>query len=641
MMRLERVEISNFRAIRKANIRLSDYTCFVGQNGAGKSTVLNALNIFFRQTSNTGTNLQVLDQEDFHCHNVAEPIVIRVTFADLSEEAEREFSHYARGGKLIITAKAEYDANSATATVLHFGERMAMTEFAPFFEAESRGEKVAALNPIYEALQERFPDLEKASSKDAKIAALRKFEAERPDLCTPIPSADQFYGVSKGTNKLEKFIQWVYVPAVKDAIDEQAEQKNGALGKLLARAVRAKTNFSDDIEAIKARAQDDYKKLLESNKPALKGISESLNARLAQWAHKGVQLDLNWEEDRERSIRIEEPAARVRVTEGDFSGQLARLGHGLQRSYLIALLQELAVFDLTDAPRLVLAIEEPELYQHPPQARHLADVLAQLSEDSAQVIVCSHSPYFVAGSLFEDVKVVQTVPGAEGCKIFESTAECIAERIGRALDKPFQPPSATRAKLHQILQPQIAELFFSSKVIFVEGREDVAYIKSYFQLNGIWDHIRSFGCHFVPVDKKSELLRPLIVAQEMGIKSYTIFDADGDETNEHRRGQHLRDNQGLMRALGLDAENPFPTDAIHCADATIWPTNLGAEIKQTVGVDAWNEAKSEAAQSFEFGSSLTKNVLFIAELLAILHRDHIKPKPLQDVSQQILQFAEA
>ena len=319
---------------------------------------------------------------------------------------------------------------------------------------------------------------------------------------------------------------------------------------------------------------------------------------------------------------------------------MARLGHGLQRSYLIALLQELAVFDVIESPRLILAIEEPELYQHPPQARHLADVLAQLSEENSQVILCSHSPYFVSGSLFENVKSVKARVGVGGCEIVETTADKVAARIGVSLAKPFQPPTATRARLHQILQPQIAELFFASKVIFVEGREDVAYIKSYLQLYGLWDHLRSLGCHFVPVDKKSELLRPLIVAQEMSIDCYTIFDADGDEMNESHRAQHQRDNESLLRALQLDHSNPFPDACIHTKLATIWPTNLGTEIKNAVGAERWSAVKNEAAGIFEHGSSLSKNVMFIAEFMSILHRDEIKPAPLADVASHIVKFAE-
>src|SRR6478609_4776652 len=239
-MKIEKVEIWNLRAFEHVEAHFNDYTCFVGANGAGKSTILCALNIFFRQDEYTGTNLQQLDPEDFHNGNIKDPITIRMTFGELSEEASETFQHYVRGGKLIITAEARLREGSGRADVRHFGERLVMKEFASFFELDASGAKVAELNPLYDKFRSEFPDLPSATSKDAKLSALRQYESDRPEKCVLMRSEDQFYGVSRGANKLERFVQWVYVPAVKDAVGEQAEAKDSALGELLARAVRAK-----------------------------------------------------------------------------------------------------------------------------------------------------------------------------------------------------------------------------------------------------------------------------------------------------------------------------------------------------------------------------------------------------------------
>ena len=59
---------------------------------------------------------------------------------------------------------------------------------------------------------------------------LRDYETEHPELCELIPSEDQFYGFSKGRDRLEKHVQWVYIPAVKDPTSEQIEARNTALG---------------------------------------------------------------------------------------------------------------------------------------------------------------------------------------------------------------------------------------------------------------------------------------------------------------------------------------------------------------------------------------------------------------------------
>ena len=58
---------------------------------------------------------------------------------------------------------------------------------------------------------------QKWSSAAAGQEALNSFEQSHPDLCEELESESQFYGFSKGANLLEKHIQWVYVPAVKDA----------------------------------------------------------------------------------------------------------------------------------------------------------------------------------------------------------------------------------------------------------------------------------------------------------------------------------------------------------------------------------------------------------------------------------------
>ena len=60
------------------------------------------------------------------------------------------------------------------------------------------------------------------------VTALRDFEAARPEECELIPSEDQFYGFSRGANRLAKHVQWVYVPAVKEATSEQVEARNSA-----------------------------------------------------------------------------------------------------------------------------------------------------------------------------------------------------------------------------------------------------------------------------------------------------------------------------------------------------------------------------------------------------------------------------
>jgi putative ATP-dependent endonuclease of the OLD family len=59
-----------------------DYSCLVGPGGAGKSTVLNALRVFFRDTTGSPTDLLILHEEDFHKRDTTRDVRITLTFSD-------------------------------------------------------------------------------------------------------------------------------------------------------------------------------------------------------------------------------------------------------------------------------------------------------------------------------------------------------------------------------------------------------------------------------------------------------------------------------------------------------------------------------------------------------------------------------
>ena len=242
-MKIISVQMKNFRSFADVTVPFNDYSCLVGPNGSGKSTILCALNIFFRETENATTDLCHLDREDFHQKNTAAPIEIIVTFGDLSAAAQQDFADYYRQGKLIVSAVATFDEASGKAEVKQYGQRLGMPDFKPFFRAVGDKAKVDDLRELYVDIRQTFPDLPVPGTKEAMIKALREYETNHPAQCELIRSEDQFYGISKGANRLARYLQWVYVPAVKDATTEQLEARNTALGKLLARTVRVKTNF--------------------------------------------------------------------------------------------------------------------------------------------------------------------------------------------------------------------------------------------------------------------------------------------------------------------------------------------------------------------------------------------------------------
>jgi putative ATP-dependent endonuclease of OLD family len=283
-----------------------------------------------------------------------------------------------------------------------------MKTFSPFFAAEEEKKLVADLRDIYKGLKESYPGLPAATTKDAMREALRVYEEQHPDECELSTSENQFYGWSKGANHIQKYVQWVYVPAAKDISSEQDEGKNSALGQLLERTIRQQVNFVPQLEELKKKAGADYQQVLAGGKEALDQISGRLQKRLRTWSSPRSELQLDWVYDEQRSVMLAAPNAHARAGEDSFLGEVARLGHGLQRSYLVALLQELAENrGQASQPTLILGFEEPELYQHPPQAKYLRTVLEELADKGSQVLLTTHSPHMVSGQGFIHVRRIR------------------------------------------------------------------------------------------------------------------------------------------------------------------------------------------------------------------------------------------
>jgi len=638
-MKISTVRIQNLRSCADVTVELNDYTCCVGPNGAGKSNVLCALNIFFR-SEQIGLNPMSLVEEDFHQKNTNEPVRITVTFGDLEPEALTDFADYVRQGALVISAVARFDRGTGRAEVKQYGQRLGMATFKDFFASLGDKSPVATLKEAYQKIREKIPALPAPGTKDAMVAALRTFEDEHTDLCELIPSEDQFYGFSKGANKLDKFIQWIYVPAVKDATTEQVEARDTSLGRLLARTVRLKTQFSDKLRDITARTQTEYDQLLADNQGALDTISQSLQDRLSEWAHPDASVRLQWRTDPSRSVRIDEPFAQLFASEDRFEGELSRFGHGLQRSYLLALLQELANTTAVGAPRLILACEEPELYQHPPQARHLASVFRSLSRDNSQVIVCSHSPYFVSGEGFEDVRMVRKNGGHSGTTISSLRYADLLSEWTTIMGETPRAATGILAKIHQELQPHLSEMFFTNHLVLVEGLEDVAYTTAYLHLTGRWDDYRRSGCHIVPAGGKSHMIPALLIAKRMGIPTMVVFDSDGDKPDRSgSREKHRKDNIALLTLSGIASPDPFPSQTVLADTVTMWTGDIGAMVESEIGVDNWKACRQRTDASFGQPGGLEKNSLQIAASLTDAWERGMRSSSLQDLCTRIVGFA--
>lgn len=633
-MKIESVRIENFRTFKDETIFFDDYSCFVGPNGAGKSTVLNALNVFFRQYKDSKTDLSKLSIDDFHHKDITKPIAITVTFKDISESAKKSLSDYVRQDKLIVTAKAEFDEGTERAEVRQFGNRLGMSEFRSWFEAEKDKKSASELKEIFGQLRGKWEGIQAATTKADMAEALRKFEADNPNQCDLIPSEDQFYGISKGSNRLAPHIQWVFVSASKDASEEAEESKNSALGQLLSRAIRAKVNFSEKVTGLRNTLKSEYQAMLDAEQSLLSSLSTSLEEKLKLWANPNASAKVQWKQDPEKSIKVEEPWAHIQLGEKGFESDLARFGHGMQRSYLLTLLQELADIEDENAPTLVMAIEEPELYQHPPQARYLSEVLQDLACEESQIIVCSHSPYFIPGDDFAAVRIVREEGEPAYSKVNCLNYTDLSKTLEAAGDKAIKE-NGMLAKLFPILRPEISEMFFCKKLVLVEGIEDVAYLTTYFQLTGKMNEVRRTGFHIIPVGGKSEIIKPLAIASLLKIPTFVVCDADTDKDREPEIEKHKKDNASILHLLSMDKSLNWPDDTLAGPTLRMWKTNITETIEHELGPQ-WKTHEDQSAAYYNNAGGLKKNPLAVSRALESAWNAGLKSDSLINLVNDVL-----
>ena len=639
-MRISRIKIENLQVFKSIVIPVDNYTCIIGANGSGKSTILHALNIFFHEESEARTNVTLLTEDDFQNKDTSNPIQITLTFVDLSDQAQRDFKDYYRHGELVVCAKASYDKESRTAKVAHHGYRNVMADFTPYFQAAKEGTKVDELGSIYNTLRKSYSDLPNVSTKKDMGPSLQTYESEHPDLCTLQPSEDLFYGVSRAADKFDNYLQWIFIPAIKHVHPEQTETGNTALKKLLLRTVRAHINFTEEISAIREQATSRYKNVLVDKRDALDLLSKELTSKLQYWAHPDTDMRLKWQLP-DKTIQIPNPIAEVITREGLFEGRLERFGHGLQRCYLFALLHVLSTCDDTYNPTLILGCEEPELFQHPPQLRHLSEVFKKLADDNSQIFLSTHSPHFVAGQDIQAVRLVRKDITTCTSQVSFVRIEQITDTLNNAYsNRPPEPIPGTLIKIHQTLQPELNELFFSNTVVLVEGHEDNAFISTYLHLMGWWEDFRKLGCHIVPAGGKSNLVRIVAIAKNMNLSYYVIFDSDGNESNPDNREKHEKDNLALHCLLNNDNAIPFPSYSIVADQYSTWKTEIMNDISEELTPQRFNPFLDAARNKYGNPGGIEKHYLYIAEALQSAWNNNLRSCTLQGICNSIIAKAE-
>jgi putative ATP-dependent endonuclease of OLD family len=582
-MRLRFLRMVNFRCYDDVTIDCAGMHAIVGTNSAGKSTVLYALDFLFNPSAAS------ISRDLFHKHQTQNEIRIEVIFVDLSDEESEAFRGYLfPDGSFRFARTAKWVTNGLEGKVEIGQSYNSPQPIAPW------------LNPVainadsikqwaQQTLSVNGASFSEYLAGEKRVAQWKEKAAEfAAQHLTPHDYQDVWNNNPKGfTNVLKGNLpHFELVRAVRDVEDEGKVGKTNPFGKLIQSILdNLDPNLKAEIEL--ALATTTKKLNRGAGESRIKAVSD-VEDRLKQYVAEIIPADVELEF---QCPNVESVLSfpNMMINDG-FRGPVQYKGHGLQRAMIVSILRAYADLVTSDnngkRRKLILGVEEPELYMHPPMLRSLRRVLRKIADGGDQVFFTTHSPAMVDVGFFDEIIRVEAANAGGSARIHQIRMdEMIADVEARWPGlKGKVTASSMRERYSHVYTSTRSEGFFAKKVILVEGQTELYCLPIYaFALGYDFDNL---GVIVVECGTKDQIDRLYRIFNELRIPAYVLFDFDlGGKAEENSRK--------LLKCLGIkpDTAGGAAVTNRYACFAQDWEKDLRAQIQDYDKLEAEATAK--------------------------------------------------
>lgn len=394
-MKLDKLILSNFRSYKdEIEIDFNDLNVFVGKNDIGKSTILEALDIFL----NEGKGTIKIDKDDVNKQALEEgdtEIKIGAVFSDLPNELTIDATNpttlnaehllnrdgklevlkkYPNAGRERVFVKAFHPTNDGCAELL----LKKQADLKKLLTDEMRCDDKTKNSEVRKAIWSHYADDLQLADTDIELA---KIDAKNSwdQIKTHLPAYALFQSDRKNSDG-DNEIQNPMKLAVQEILKDQ-------------RLIDSLNEVASEVEAkLKEVAANTLEKLNEMNPE----IANSLNPVIPS----------------PDSLKWVDVFKNVSIT-GDENIPINKRGSGVKRLVLLNFFRAEAERrkNQNNSPDIIYAIEEPETSQHPSHQRKLIEAFIELSNtDNTQVLLTTHSPAIVKLLDFEHLKLIHREP---------------------------------------------------------------------------------------------------------------------------------------------------------------------------------------------------------------------------------------
>lgn len=405
-MKIKSMKLKNFRSYKEEiEIKFDDLTVFVGKNDIGKSTILEALDIFF----NDGKGIVKLDKNDINKEailNGENEIQISVCFEELPENIIIDTTNE-------TSFQKEYLLN----------EKGQLEIVKKYINGSSVKVYIKALHPSNPLCSEL---LSKKDNELKKIIDTNKIECTDKTRNAIMRSAIwEYYKDNLQLKLIELDV------STKDGKEIWSKIESILPLYTLFQADRKNSDGDNEIqdplkEAVKVILKD--KKLQEK----LKYVAEEVENKLKEVSEKTLEKlkEMNPEVSNTLQPIIPETSTlkwndvfkNVSIC-GDENIPINKRGSGVKRLILLNFFRAEAERRMKESeiPEIIYAIEEPETSQHTENQKKLVKAFLELSKNkNTQIILTTHSANIVKELKFSHLRLINFIENKKNvCEVIE------------------------------------------------------------------------------------------------------------------------------------------------------------------------------------------------------------------------------
>ena len=369
-MRLKKLRLKNFRSYRDVEFDFDNLNVIIGKNDVGKSTVLDALNIFFNGSPDIN---------------------------DLNVQSEEKLIEISCAFEVEGNAQIQLDSSENTTTTLqdeYLLNKDGLLEFCKCYEGEKLKEKSYLISRHPNNFDRPLITLKinelKRQITDKKIDASGINKTIKKDLRRVLFSSEKLTFVDnykidanvKDTDILEiytkfssKFPDFLLFKADRTNTDKDSEMAD----TLTAITKTAVNEVTEQFETIKDIIKSEINKIAEKTLSKLKEfdnkIAQGLNHEIK---NKPLEKIFEFSFNDEKGVSFN------------------KRGSGVKRLMLLSFFLAEAERQTSSTQDVIYAIEEPETSQHPDFQQKLIDALKNLSlQAHKQILITTHTPEIV------------------------------------------------------------------------------------------------------------------------------------------------------------------------------------------------------------------------------------------------------